>query len=409
MVNWIVAQQVVLSLTLLLLICTEKLALKHIGACQLYTLWWLLPAALIINNLPQEMMQFGTTVIYQYLVKFDSQAQDIGTQLSWNVLWLTGCIAIIVYTLYSQWQISTVAHSPFATSTLPLDLPSSLKVVSADHFKSPVLLGILKPTLVLPREFQVQFSPLQQSLILQHELVHYRRADNLFNLLAILLVAVFWFNPLVWLAYSAFRRSQELACDNKVLRNQNTSDKIAYSKALLLCLSHPKQTFSLYSQYGAKHTMLNRITAIKHNPPSKTRSLLLTVVLSASLLSTITLANQQQKPASTSQVNEASPIVRIEPKYPVQAAQANIEGSVLLQFDITEDGSTANIKVLKAEPVQTFDKEAVRALTQWRYKPQVIGGKAQVQTNLLVQLDFRMDENPREIRSLVEGIKVLSK
>jgi len=409
MVNWIVAQQVVLSLTLVLLLCTEKLALKHIGAGQLYTLWWLVPVALTINNLPQEMMQFGSNTIYQYLVTFDSQAQDIGAQISWNLLWLTGCMVIIVYTLYSQWKISTIVKSQYSSAELPLNLPSGFKVVSADHFRSPVLLGIFKPTLVLPSDFQTQFSPLQQSLILQHELVHYRRADNLYNLLAIILVAIFWFNPLVWLAYSAFRRSQELACDNKVLFNLNTSDKIAYSKALLLCLSHPNQTLSLYSQYGAKHAMLNRITAIKHNPPSKTRSLLLTVVLSASLLSTITLANQQQKPASTSQVSEASPIVRIEPKYPVQAAQQNIEGSVLLQFDITQDGSTANIKVLKAEPALTFDKEAVRALEQWRYKPQIIGGQAQVQTNLLVQLDFRMDESPAQIKPLVEGIKVLSK
>ena len=408
MANWILTQQIVLSISLILLLVSEKLALKQLGTRRFYLLWWLLPLALLVNNLPHNFVQFTDPKIYQYLVKFEQGTQSFVSLINWQFIWLSGVVVVILGAVYSQWKISSFTQSEFDRSQLALSMPDGLRVVEISQCHSPLLLGLLRPTLVLPTGFQQQFSPLQQQLILQHELVHYHRADNLFNALAVIFVAFFWFNPLVWLAYPAFRRSQELACDHTVLVNKNKNEKIAYSKALLLCLAHPNQTFSLYSQYGAKHAMLNRIEAIKHNPPSKTRSTLLTLILSVSLLSGITLANQQTPTVNTNKVNEASPVLRIEPKYPIAAAQQNIEGSVLLQFDINQDGSTANIKVIKAEPEHTFDKVAITALEQWRYKPQIIGGQPQLQANLLVQLDFRMDEHSSQIKPLIEGIKVLN-
>lgn len=197
-----------------------------------------------------------------------------------------------------------------------------------------------------------------------------------------------------------------MACDHTVLAGKQPSDKLAYSQALIMCLSYPNPQF-YYSQYGAKNTMINRIKAIQHQPAGKVHSIIFSTLLGCSLLSGITLANQSQSVVDLSTINEASPVYRIEPKYPVLAAQKNIEGSVLLQFDIAKDGTTSNIKVIKADPIEIFDKVSIKALEQWRYKPQIIGGQAQTQTNLLVQLDYRMDENPSPIKPLIEGISVL--
>ena len=87
---------------------------------------------------------------------------------------------------------------------------------------------------------------------------------------------------------------------------------------------------------------------------------------------------------------DATPIVRIEPKYPMQAARDGKEGYVILSFSINAIGGVEDVKVIEANPKRVFDKEARRALRKWKYKPKVEEGKALRQTGLTVQLDFKM-------------------
>jgi protein TonB len=87
---------------------------------------------------------------------------------------------------------------------------------------------------------------------------------------------------------------------------------------------------------------------------------------------------------------DATPIVRIEPKYPIQAARDGKEGYVILSFSINKIGGVEDVKVIEAQPKRVFDKEAKRALRKWKYKPKVVEGKPLVQTGLTVQLDFKM-------------------
>ncbi|QHJ13130.1 Protein TonB [Paraglaciecola mesophila] len=89
---------------------------------------------------------------------------------------------------------------------------------------------------------------------------------------------------------------------------------------------------------------------------------------------------------------EARPVVRIEPKYPAQAARDGIEGWVKLKFSIGTRGQVLNIDVLEAQPKRTFDREAKRALGKWKYKPQVVGGKPQQQDGITVVLDFKLSQ-----------------
>lgn len=88
---------------------------------------------------------------------------------------------------------------------------------------------------------------------------------------------------------------------------------------------------------------------------------------------------------------DATPIVRIEPKYPIQAARDGKEGWVTLSFTINEIGGVEDVEVVEAEPKRIFDKEARRALRKWKYRPKVVDGKAIRQPGLTVRLDFKMD------------------
>lgn len=88
----------------------------------------------------------------------------------------------------------------------------------------------------------------------------------------------------------------------------------------------------------------------------------------------------------------ATPLVRVEPKYPPAAARDGINGWVQLRFNIAADGRVTDVRVLAAEPRRVFEQEAIRALKNWKYQPKLENGRAVAQSDLEVQLDFRLDQ-----------------
>lgn len=90
---------------------------------------------------------------------------------------------------------------------------------------------------------------------------------------------------------------------------------------------------------------------------------------------------------------EAMPLVRITPKYPITAARDGKEGWVQLGFTISEIGTVISPYIINSEPKRTFDKEALRALRKWKYKPKMVEGKAVQQANQSIQLDFKLNQS----------------
>jgi len=95
------------------------------------------------------------------------------------------------------------------------------------------------------------------------------------------------------------------------------------------------------------------------------------------------------------QDGDATPIVRIEPRYPIKAARDGKEGYVVLSFSINTIGGVEDVKVIEAKPKRLFDKEARRALKRWKYKPKMVDGKPEKQTGQSVRLDFTLDKQGR--------------
>ncbi|MBU3001939.1 M56 family metallopeptidase [Paraglaciecola arctica] len=410
MTNWLLEQQMAISLLLLILITLERKAIKSLGANVIYALWLLVPLLLIVNNLPQDVILMDDQSIYRHIVSIGANTTPQNLSFSWGLIWGLGSLSILTFAAFSQWKITCLTRYNSHKVELDITLPNSLTVVSNSQLTGPILSGIISPTLVLPRGFHSQFTKRQQHLMISHELVHFHRGDNLYNLIALVFVAIFWFNPLTWLAYRAFRRSQEIACDAVVLKQATTQDKISYSKALLHCAERSLHSFAIYSPYGEKNTMFKRIASIKNPAKIKPALVGLSIALSSTFLAGVALANLAEMTHKIDNPETAHPVTRIEPKYPVKAAQNNQEGSVILQFDIAKDGSTENVKVLESFPQQVFDKVSVAALKQWIYKPRIQGGQAQRQTGLTVQLDYRMDIVKDDLSpktSSVEKIKVL--
>ncbi len=99
------------------------------------------------------------------------------------------------------------------------------------------------------------------------------------------------------------------------------------------------------------------------------------------------------KQTLTRPTGDASPIVRINPKYPTTAARDGIEGWVQLSFNISPTGEVIDATVVNSKPKRIFDREALRAIKRWKYRPKVVEGVAQLQTGQTVQLDFKLDSS----------------
>ncbi|WP_341502846.1 TonB family protein [Gallaecimonas sp. GXIMD4217] len=107
----------------------------------------------------------------------------------------------------------------------------------------------------------------------------------------------------------------------------------------------------------------------------------------------LTLERPELGPMSLGQgEQDASPLVRIDPQYPPEAARDGVEGWVKLGYSVTEAGTVADIQVLDAEPRRTFDRAAVRALKKWRFQPKLVDGKPVSQPGQQVVLDFKLEK-----------------
>lgn len=93
------------------------------------------------------------------------------------------------------------------------------------------------------------------------------------------------------------------------------------------------------------------------------------------------------------QDNSATPIVRVQPRYPIKAARDGIEGWVSLSFSIDAVGRVIDIAVIESQPARVFDNEAKKALKRWKYKPQIKNGKAITLQNQQIMLEFNLGQS----------------
>lgn len=116
---------------------------------------------------------------------------------------------------------------------LEVGLKQKPRLLMSSRIQSPAVTGLLRPLLLLPLAFDRDFTAEEKRLILLHEFMHLKRGDLPLNTLLCLLMALHWFNPLLWLAFLKVRAEREAACDAQVLENATPQRRSAYGHALL--------------------------------------------------------------------------------------------------------------------------------------------------------------------------------
>lgn len=137
-----------------------------------------------------------------------------------DIIWCGGMIVMLLYALWSYLQVyRTVSASVYIEK----------RVCICDYIITPFILGIFRPVIYLPSSLDEKTAV----SVLAHERAHLKRMDYLWKPFGFVLLAVYWFNPIIWIAYILLCRDIELACDEKVIKDMDQETKKEYMEALL--------------------------------------------------------------------------------------------------------------------------------------------------------------------------------
>ena len=146
---------------------------------------------------------------------------QVVTAIAWNV-WLLGALALVIYALVSYIRLRRKLREA---------VNDQGNIWLCDRIPSPFLLGIFRPRIYLPSDLPEG----DREYVIAHENAHIRRKDHWWKPLGFLLLTVYWFNPLMWVAYIFLCRDIEFACDEKVMNELGRDCKKSYSEALIHC------------------------------------------------------------------------------------------------------------------------------------------------------------------------------
>lgn len=139
-------------------------------------------------------------------------------------IWLLGFVFIIVFSFISFLKLK---------KNVDISVKIANGIYVCDYIDIPFILGIFSPRIYLPSSLNKE----DVKYVVAHERAHLRNFHNIYKPLGFLLWAVYWFNPVMLLAYVLFSKDIELACDEEVIKNYSFQEKKAYSYALLSCSS----------------------------------------------------------------------------------------------------------------------------------------------------------------------------
>lgn len=164
-------------------------------------------------------------------------------------VWLIGLGAMLLYALVSYLRLRR---------RVSVSLPIQDHIYLCDAISSPFILGVVKPRIYLPSGLD----EVQRQNVLAHEQAHLARRDHWWKPLGFALLAVYWFNPVLWLAYTLLCRDIELACDERVIRTMDKSAVKTYSTVLLACSMPRKAVITCplaFGEVGVKERVRNAL------------------------------------------------------------------------------------------------------------------------------------------------------
>jgi bla regulator protein blaR1 len=345
------------------------------GAHSRYWLWWaasvkfLVPFSLLAalgsalrdaGAPPVELADWPSTLRVVAEPMPDSGNAPLAVALL--VIWALGFAAVVAAWIARAYKVRALLRTstPFV-GALPRGA-GGLEARTSRALLEPALVGIVRPVLLLPRGIAEHLTRPQLEAVLEHELSHWRRRDNLTAAVHMLVEAVFWFHPLVWWIGARLVTERERACDEAVVRAGH--DGRTYAEAILnVCERYIASALKCAAGISGAD-LKSRVVEIARSRVMSALSIRKKILLGVFALSSLLVPIVFGAAAQDSFL----PILRIQPEYPTEALAAGREGSVELEFTIAANGTTKDVVVVGSSASE-FEESAVAALLRWRYLP----------------------------------------
>lgn len=245
MTGWALETVVASTLLMLLVLALRGPVRRAFGPHMAYALWLLPVIRMLMPPLPASWREQAAApvaaagdIIAYYVVEplaGAPETTDAASAIDWLMLgaigWGAGVLLFLGYHL--------IAHTRYCRKLLRaarIDrtvAQGRVRVIETDAAHGPLAFGVFRKYVAFPRDFSERYDELERDLALAHELGHHVRGDLIANWIALIVLAVHWFNPVAWRAFRAFRADQEMACDALVLAGRAQALRHAYGRAIV--------------------------------------------------------------------------------------------------------------------------------------------------------------------------------
>jgi beta-lactamase regulating signal transducer with metallopeptidase domain len=243
LIPWAIEALIASTVLMVAVLCLRGLVRRSFGPAVAYALWALPALRLLLPPLPQSWREIAVAPVVRaseqitlYVVEplgGDAAAPAVQHPSLGPILvslWVVGAAAFIIW--------HSFAHARFCRRMLKhtareAKIEGGVRLIETEAASGPLAFGIWHRYVAFPRDFIERYDADERDLALAHELGHHARGDLIANWIALVVLALHWFNPIAWRAFRAFRADQEIANDARVLAGQNPMMRHTYACAIV--------------------------------------------------------------------------------------------------------------------------------------------------------------------------------
>jgi len=318
MSDWLLGALCATSALMLLVLAAREPVRRFFGARVAYGLWLIPAARLLMPSLPDSV---PAVIRGPVIPKVQGlEPSHLISPLVPVGLWLVGAVALFVIQMIKFLR----QRSAILATAEEIGNGERIRIVKSSGVRAPVAFGIVNRVVAVPADFDARYSEDERRLVLDHELAHHRSGDLIANCVAFVVLCVQWFNPLAWIAHSAFRFDQEAACDARVLENIDGANRAVYGRAI--AKTSAVCTLLFANALDTRGTLQRRLKYMLRPSSTKQRltgrlSILMMVALALPLTASHARAQQVQMQTGRDDVGRADPF----PIVPAQVEAASVQ------------------------------------------------------------------------------------
>ncbi|PWU69985.1 BlaR1 family beta-lactam sensor/signal transducer [Gracilibacillus dipsosauri] len=281
------------SIMVIVIMLIRKIFKHQLSSKWKYNLWFLLLIALLLPYLPTKLLKFGDNFTWNgnrnsnplpsvtktenvsswensnWMHDFSISVHRV--DLTWmnhvlTIIWILGMLVLIAFSFHAWIKLRQIKRSTspinnnevislFEECKQRMNVSRQLLLGESPLVKSPMTFGIFKTYIILPSHAKAWLSTDEIKYILLHELHHYKNKDIATNFLIVLFQILYWYNPLIWMAFREMRLDREIACDRAVLNTLDQNQHVAYGNTIIM--------FADKSSLSRQFAMVNQLTSSK--------------------------------------------------------------------------------------------------------------------------------------------------